>query len=125
MSEAERAIPGARREESDVGEGFIWGALALLLGSLAGVVVLALLLFPRSLLDQTIRPPLPHYPQPRLQPSPPADMQAFYASEMRRLNSTGWVDRAHDIAHIPITDAMQEIAREGIPGWPTALEKRP
>lgn len=125
MADAERVIPNARREESDVGEGFIWGAFALLLGLLIGTALLAWRLFPQSVLEQTIRQPLPIYPAPRLQASPRADMQRFYAQEMRRLNSTGWVDKAHGVVHIPIADAMRKVAKEGIPGWPATQEKQP
>jgi hypothetical protein len=125
MADSERAIPDARHERSDVGEGFIWGAFALLLGSLAVTVLVILWLFPHSLLDRTIRLPLPVYPTPRLQPSPRADMQRFYSEEMQRLNSTGWVDKAHGVVHIPIADAMRKVAQEGIPGWPTTPEKQP
>ena len=119
MAEAETTLSDARHEASDVSERFVWGAFALLLSTLSAMVLLVLWIFPNSLLDRTIRPPLPTYPAPRLQPSPRADMQAFYAQEMQRLNSTGWVDRAHGIAHIPVQQAMQQIAHEGIPGWPT------
>ncbi len=124
MAEAERAIPDARHETSDVGERFVWGALALLLVSLTAIGLLIWWLFPQSVPDRTLRPPLPTYPAPRLQPSPAADMQRFYAAEMHRLSSTGWVDRAHGVVHIPIADAMREIAKEGIPGWPGAPARR-
>ena len=69
--------------------------------------------------------PLPLYPEPRLQPNPQQDMQSFYAHEMQILNGTGWVDKDRGVAHIPITQAMQEVAREGIAGWPTAPEASP
>ena len=39
-------------------------------------------------------------------------------------NGTGWIDKAHGIAHIPIADAMRLVAQEGIPGWPAPTEKR-
>ena len=97
----------------------------MLLGSLIAIALLVLWLFPHSLEDRTIQGSLPGYPEPRLQPSPRADMQAFYSEEMERLNSAGWVDKAKGIAHIPITDAMSDVAREGIPGWPTATASSP
>ena len=118
MADAERLIPNARHEESDVGESFVWGAFAVLLGFLIAIFLLVLWLFPHSLLDRTMRLPLPVYPAPRLQPSPRADMQTFYSGEMQRLNSAGWVDKAHGVIHIPIADAMRKVAREGVPGWP-------
>jgi hypothetical protein len=126
MAEAEKAIPNARHETSDVGEGFIWGAFALLLGSLAGIALFILWMFPQSLLDRTIQGPLPTYPAPRLQPSPRADMEQFHAKKMQHLNGTGWMDKAHGVVHVPIADAMRDVAREGIQGWPSApLEKQP
>lgn len=125
MADTERAIPAARHETSDVGEGFIWGAFALLFGSLSAIALLILWLFPMSLLDRTIRTSLPEYPTPRLQPNPPADMQHFYAEEMRQLNSTGWIDKAHGVVHIPIANAMRDMAQEGIPGWPAPSGKQP
>jgi len=120
MAEAEREIPDARREPTDIGEGFIWGAVGVCLGTLVLCAGMVLALYPKSLSDVRLRLPLPVYPAPRLQPSPADDMRAFYAEEMRRLNGTGWVDRAHGIVHIPIDEAMREVAQEGIAGWPAA-----
>jgi hypothetical protein len=37
---------------------------------------------------------------------------------LRQLDSTGWVDQAHGVVHIPIADAMRIVGHEGIPGWP-------
>lgn len=125
MGDAEKVIPDARREVSDVGERFIWSAFAFLLVSLVAIALLILWLFPGSIQDQTIRRPLPAYPAPRLQPSPRADMQKFYAEEMQHLNSTGWIDKTHGTLHIPIADAMRKIAEEGIKDWPTAQGKQP
>ena len=69
--------------------------------------------------------PLPLYPEPRLQPDPQADMQRLRSEEMQILNGTGWVDQDRGVVHIPITQAMQEVAREGIAGWPTNREASP
>ena len=123
MSE-EKVLPPAGYERADVGRRFIWGALLCLLGSLALIVLCVLWLFPLSTTDRTLHLPLPAFPAPRLQPSPREDMARFHQQEMQRLNSTGWIDRAQGIAHIPIEDAMREIAAEGIPGWPAQQEAR-
>ncbi len=120
MAEPERAIPDARHEPTDIGEGFIWAAVAVCLGTLILCAGLVFALYPKSVLDVTLHLPLATYPSPRLQPSPPADMRAFYAEEMRRLNGTGWVDQAQGIVHIPIEEAMRKVAEDGIPGWPAA-----
>ncbi len=118
MAEVERALPIASREPRDVSERFVWGALATLFFSLLGVVLLALWIFPGSVQDRRFQPPMPVYPEPRLQANPREDMRNFYAGEMQRLNSVGWVDKAHGVVHIPILQAMQDVARRGIPGWP-------
>lgn len=125
MADVKRAIPDAHHEIRDISEGFIWGAVALLLASLIAIALLVLWLFPQSLEDRTIQGSLPSYPEPHLQPSPRADMQAFHSEELKRLNSAGWVDQAKGIVHIPITDAMSAVAREGIAGWPTATARSP
>jgi hypothetical protein len=118
MADAEKLIPNARHEHSDIGERFIWVAAASMLGLLVGCALLTRWLYPQSLSDATLTPPLPVYPAPRLQSDPPADMRTFHALEMRKLDSTGWVDEAHGVVHIPIADAMRIVGEEGIPGWP-------
>jgi hypothetical protein len=120
MVEAERRIPVARHEPTDIGEAFIWGVGALVLGVLSLCAFLVLWLYPESRLDRTLHLPLPLYPAPRLQIDPAREMQRFYSEEMLRLNSRGWVDEGQGVGHIPIADAMREIAQEGIPEWPAA-----
>lgn len=120
MAEEKRLIPVARFEATDVGRGFIWGAVATCSAVLLACALLVFWLYPSSTQDHTLALPLPVYPAPRLQSHPVADMRAFRAGELERLNSTGWVDKTEGIVHIPITQAMQEIVQEGIPGWPAA-----
>lgn len=52
---------------------------------------------------------------PKLQVSPPADLQAFRAREDERLNSYGWVNRTSGIVHIPISAAMDLLLKRGLP----------
>jgi len=59
-------------------------------------------------------------PAPRLQLDPAADLATYRARERGRLESVGWVDRAHAVAHIPIEEAMREAAEQGIEGFPKA-----
>ena len=118
MADTEKLIPNARHEHTDIGEGFVWVAAALMLALLVACALLARWLYPQSLSDATLTPPLPVYPAPRLQSDPPADMRAFHAQQLRQLDSTGWVDEAHGVVHIPIADAMRIVGHEGIPGWP-------
>jgi hypothetical protein len=120
MANTEKLIPTARHEHTDIGEGFVWAGVALMVGLLAVCALLTWWLYPQSLSDATLTPPLPEYPAPRLQSDPAADMRAFHALEMRQLDSTGWVDETHEVVHIPIADAMRIVAHEGIPGWPVS-----
>jgi hypothetical protein len=45
-------------------------------------------------------------------------MRTFLAAELARLNSSGWDDKSKGLGHIPIDDAMRQIAASGIPDWP-------
>ena len=91
-------------------------AIGLVVG---GLVVLADVLFPQKSLDRLLKPPFPVIAEPRLQSDPVADMVAFAAHEEHALNSFGWTDSGRSTGHIPIDQAMGEIAHEGIAGWPT------
>ncbi|PYD59984.1 hypothetical protein CFR73_09190 [Novacetimonas maltaceti] len=93
------------------------GGLAIGL-AVGGLVMVADVLFPQKSLDRLLKPPFPVIAEPRLQSDPAADMAAFAAREESALNGFGWTDAGSGIGHIPIDQAMGEIAREGIPGWP-------
>ena len=54
-------------------------------------------------------------PEPQLQVDPRADFANFEAEENARLNSYGWIDRAHGVIHIPIERAMELVAQRGLP----------
>ena len=121
----EKQIATARHETSDVGASVIWIGVPVLTVCVVAMAFLVLWLFPQSMISQSKWLTLPQFPKPQLQPSPRENMARFYAKEMQRLNSTGWVDKANGTVHIPIADAMRKIAQAGIPGWPTRQEKRP
>ncbi len=57
-------------------------------------------------------------PLPRLQVSPPVDLQSFRAREEKELHSYGWVNRTSGIVHIPIERAMELVLQEGLPTRP-------
>jgi hypothetical protein len=118
MADTQVLIPTARHEHGDIGAGFIWAATASMLGLLVACALLVLWLYPASLSDTALQQPLPEYPEPSLQADPAAAMRTFHAQQMQQLDSTGWVDRQHDVLHIPIADAMRIVAHDGIPGWP-------
>ena len=118
MAEQETALAPARYEPQD----FVFRYIVLGFAGTFAVVLLSLFLviwlYPSIEVDKRLAGPLPAYPRPRLQSDPATDKQKFLYSELARLNSSGWVDRAHGIAHIPIADAMKRIAQQGIPDWP-------
>lgn len=114
----ERTLRPVLREKQDIGIRFMLSLLGFIGFCLLLTLGIAYMLFPREIHDRRFGLPFPQYPQPALQPSPPADMQAFYMREMQRLNSAGWIDRKAGIVHIPIAQAMRDVAAEGIPGWP-------
>ncbi len=118
MADAEKVIPTAGHETTDVSGRFVLGAVGLVIGALACVTVGVLFAFPHAVHDRTMPRAMPSFPQPALQASPRDDMDAFRATELQTLNSAGWIDRERGVAHIPIDAAMRLVARDGIPGWP-------
>ncbi len=64
------------------------------------------------------RPTLP--PTPRLQMFPKRDLKDYRAAEDHHLNNYGWVDQAKGIVHIPIDQAIDAVAKQGLPSKPLA-----
>lgn len=118
MPEDKRTLPAAAFERVEIGEGFIWAAVAVCGTVLVACASLVLWLYPRTLLDRQLTRPLPIYPEPRLQADPAADMREFLKRETAWLDGAGWIDEAHGIAHVPIEQAMRELAAQGLPDWP-------
>ena len=92
----------------------------VLLGTLIFLVIAPFVLigaFPRAVSDVsrtfTVEPP-----PPRLQTDPAEDLARFLVDEDKRLNTYYWIDRKKGIVHIPIEQAMRELAEEGIDGFP-------
>jgi hypothetical protein len=52
-------------------------------------------------------------PGPRLQPSPPRDMDELRMRDRQALTTYGWVDQAHGLAHIPVDRAIDILAEKG------------
>jgi hypothetical protein len=117
----ESSLPPPRHEPTDVGDRVIWVGAPALIATVIVMALLVLWLFPGRTVDRTMHLPLAHYPRPELQVSPRDDMARFRAQQLQWLNSAGWVDKTRGIAHIPIEDAMREVAEEGIAGWPAAV----
>jgi hypothetical protein len=59
-------------------------------------------------------------PAPVLQLDPQVDLQDFRAKEKTQLESYGWIDRGQGVAHIPIDEAMRDVAARGIPDFAKA-----
>lgn len=55
------------------------------------------------------------FPQPRLQVSPPVDLEKFRAEQERELTTYGWVDREKNIVRIPIERAIELLSQRGLP----------
>ena len=92
------------------------------IGVLALLVISPLVLmwaYPQSLSDvsrkMTVVPPAP-----RLEIDPAKQLAAFRAQEASDLSSYHWIDKQKGIVHIPIEQAMQKLAKQGIPGFPRA-----
>ena len=112
-------IADSRHEQTDVTGWFIVGAFLVLIGGLGISGLVCWAIFPWSTQDKIIHQPVESaFPPPRLQPDPPEAWRRFYEAEIRRLNSYGWLDRGNGLVHIPINQAVGEIAKRGIPGWP-------
>ena len=57
--------------------------------------------------------PLP--PPPRIQPVPGVDMQSYYQSQQKLLDTYGWVDKQNGIVRLPIDRAMELLLQRGLP----------
>jgi hypothetical protein len=57
----------------------------------------------------------PSVPQPKLQPDPVADYNAYRLSAEEMLDSYGWVDQSAGVARIPIDKAMDLTVERGLP----------
>jgi hypothetical protein len=53
-------------------------------------------------------------PEPRLQTDPPMELKEFRAGEEAILNNYGWIDPEKGIVRIPVSRAMELVAKEGL-----------
>lgn len=114
-------LPPARHEGTDVGFRALLVAGVLMLLALGGVLGFASWLYPGAQTDK-ILPSATNdtFPAPRLQPDVAADMARFRAEQLQQLNGAYWLDRERGRVHMPIADAMRDVAARGIPDWPAA-----
>ena len=64
-------------------------------------------------------------PHPRLQTTPNSDIAALRIREERLLNSYSWVDKPGGVARIPISRAIEIVAKIGLPSAPPPVEVKP
>lgn len=104
-------------EPTDVNPRLLAAIAAGLLTVLVASPLVLALIYPAAV---TRPAPLrqPPSPGPRLQLAPAADLAALRARQEARLDGYGWVDRDHNIVHIPIGEAMRRLAAQGIADWP-------
>jgi len=122
VSDAEKSNATNERvdfERSDMSVGVI---------ALLAVVVLAYVCIAPFVLTRIYQPALSdasrqldiNPPGPKLQLDAPADLKTLNAREDTQLESYGWIDRGKGIAHIPLAQAMKDVAARGIPDFPKA-----
>ena len=113
-------LPPARHEGADVGFRVMLVAGVLMLLAVGGTLGFAAWLYPGAQTDKLLAPATnATFPAPRLQPDVAADMAQFRAEQLQQLNGTYWLDRDRNRVHMPIGDAMRDVAAHGIPDWPT------
>ena len=116
----------ARHETTDVRAGWIFGIVLFL--AVAGIAIHFMMggmlnsLVRKSPPTDQWRPasrasrvPEPLAAFPRLQVSPPADLEAFRAREQAELHSYGWANKTSGLVRIPIEQAMELLLQKGLP----------
>jgi len=113
--------PEGPREPRDISikvvAGFALGLLVLL--GVGGLILAGLYTYisthdvKSDVLPSMVTPQLP--PAPRLEVAPADTLERLRATEDALLNSYAWVDRQQGIVRIPITQAMNILARHGLP----------
>ncbi len=115
----EKLVAPSGVETKDVGFAPMLIAGVAMLVTLAGVIALSAWLYPELIRDSQHTAAPPSFADPPLQPNTAADMAQFHAAQMAWINGAGWIDQKAGVAHIPIRQAMQDVAQRGIPDWPT------
>lgn len=124
--------PQVLHESRDVPvRGILYFLTALVVGIVIAMVVVVWLfdaLLRQSAATDPPAPPLAEMRaaplEPRLQVSPPLDLDEMRARERALLDSYAWISREDDLIRIPISEAMQMVARDGLPDWPPAGQYR-
>jgi hypothetical protein len=59
--------------------------------------------------------PVKSFPTPTLLPDEPKVLGSFKAGEDKQLSSYGWVDQSKGIVRIPVDQALEAVAKRGLP----------
>ncbi len=54
-------------------------------------------------------------PEPNMKPDPIKNYREFRRAEDEKLNDYGWIDKEKGVVHIPIEQAMKQLAAKGLP----------
>lgn len=121
-------------EDGDVSVAGILRAVALLVLMVVVAMVVAFQLDSASSVSRGGQPPetatvRSHGPAEEtaalaLSGRPQDDLAAIRRAETERLQSHGWVDRRAGVVRIPIGDAMDILARRGLPSLPDGRPKQ-
>lgn len=100
---------------------FITGVLVLVCSHAFAWLLYLYLAYLQHHRTVTTNPPLPAYahgyvlpPEPRLQNSPPLDLQAMFRAQHANQTHYHWLDRNKGIVAIPIDRAMEIVAQRGL-----------
>jgi len=115
--------PGIGHETSDIN---VWAIGKFAIGLVAICVISILLLlglfkFFQSREDTSVATtiqPRAIFPQPQLQQTPVLDLKAIRAEEELYLTTYAWVDQPKGVVRIPIAQAIDILAKRGLPSRP-------
>jgi hypothetical protein len=114
-AEDNRAKTAYEREDWPLGAvGIIYLGIFVFLVAIPLILVWA---YPSSVSDASRRL-LVEPPAPRLQIDPERDLAEFRTKKNKELNTYYWVNKQKGIVHIPIDQAMKQLAAQGIEGFP-------
>jgi hypothetical protein len=100
---------------------FAFGLIAICVISI--VMLLGLFKFFQSQEESNVADtvqPRKIFPQPQLQQTPVLDLKAIRAEEEQYLTSYAWVDQPKGVVRIPIAQAIEILAKRGLPSRPQA-----
>jgi cysteine synthase len=112
--------PRIRHETTDIN---VWAvgkfAIALTIVTVISLgLVFGLMMYFRSREESnmaTTVQPTKLFPQPQLQQTPVLDLRAIRAEEDKVLDSYAWVDQPKGVVRIPIAQAIDILAKRGLP----------